>query len=102
MRVFTLTSSGALAKQMLISFYETLESQDDSNPPSTKHMREQSEDSEPPSSLLWKICNELIEEKSESESSPKLTQSVIDSYHKEPNQPRKLCPLSYWKDRQSV
>ena len=102
LRVFSSTSSGALAKQMLISSYETLESQDDSDPPSPKRMREQSEDSEPPSSLLWKFCNELIEEKSESESSPKSTQSVIDSYLKEPNQPRKSCPLSYWKDRQSM
>ncbi len=102
LRVFSSTSSGALAKQMLISSYETLESQDNSNPPSPKRMREQSEDSEPPSSLLWKFCNELIEEKSETESSPKSTQSVIDSYLKEPNQPRKSSPLAYWKDRQSV
>ena len=55
LRVFSSTSSGALAKPMLISSYETLESQDNSNPPSPKRMREQSEDSEPPSSLLWKF-----------------------------------------------
>ena len=78
---------------MLILSYETLVSQENSNP-SPKRLREESEESRP-SSLLWRFCNELIDEKSESESSPKSTQSVIDGYLKEPNQPRKSSPLSY-------
>ena len=82
-RVFSSTSSGAYVRQMLISSYETLDSQE-------FHRRtqillllnacERRVKKSRPSSLLWRFCNELIDEKSESESSPKLTQSVIDGY----------------------
>ena len=44
------------------------------------------------SSLLWKFCDELVDENSETESSPESTQSVVDAYLKEPNQPRKSDP----------
>jgi len=53
-RVFSSTSSGAYARQMLIASYETLDSQENSNPPSPKRLREESEESRP-SSLLWRF-----------------------------------------------
>ena len=37
---------------------------------------------------------------SETETSPVSTQSVVDKYLKEPTQPRKSNPLSYWKSKQ--
>ena len=41
-----------------------------------------------------------MDENSETETSPVSTQSVVDKYLKEPTQPRKSNPLSYWKSKQ--
>ena len=105
-RVFSSSSSAALAKQMLIAAHEELEMERISDM-SLKRVRleqpEQSQDdtnSAKKKSLLWKYCDELMDENSETESSPLSTQSVIDNYLKEPTLSRKSDPLAYWKSNQ--
>ena len=102
-RVFSSSSSAALAKQMLIAEHEQLEMEVTSDF-SPKRARLDQDDTSAPakkkSSLLWKYCDELMDENSETESSPESTQSVIEKYLKEPTMPRKSDPFSYWKSNQ--
>ena len=105
-KVFSCSSSAALAKQMLIAAHERLEDVDEESPTTTtKRARvERNNDStvaaKKKSSLLWKYCDELMDENTESETSPVSTQSVVEEYIKEPTQPRKSDPLFYWKSKQ--
>ena len=91
---------------MLIVVYERLEDQkEDSATNVTKCARlERGESSSTTakkrSSLLWKFCEELMDEDSESETLPVSTQSVVDKYLKQPTQPRKSNPLSYRENKQ--
>ena len=41
-----------------------------------------------------------MDENSEAERSPESTQSVVDTYLKQPTQPRKSDPLLFWKQNQ--
>ena len=99
-RVFSSSSSAALAKQMLIAEHEQLEMEVTSDF-SPKRARLDQDDTSAPakkkSSLLWKYCDELMDENSEIESLPESTQSVIEKYLKEPTMPRKSDPFFYWK-----
>lgn len=103
-RVFSSSSSAALAKQMLIAAHEELEMEgiDDisSNRAKLEQPSQNDTNAAKKKSLLWKYCDELMDENSETESSPLSTQSVIDNYLKEPTLSRKSDPLSYWKSNQ--
>lgn len=67
-RVFSTAASAAMAKQMLISEYESNTSEQDLDPPTSKCQRVQQ--NEKSKSLLWQFCDEIMEEKSDSEVSP--------------------------------
>jgi len=103
---FLSSASAALAKQMLIVAHETLEEEEDCIPKCPRLESDSTHSSagipgnKKKSSLLWKFCDELMDENSVIESSPESTQSVVDVYLKEPNQPRKSEPLLYWKRNQ--
>ena len=104
-RVFSSSSSAALAKQMLLAAHEQLEMEGINDTSSKRARLDDTQDdisvsSNKRSSLLWKYCDELMDENSKTESSPLSMQSVIDSYLKEPTLPRKSDPLSYWKSNQ--
>jgi len=65
-KVFSCSSSAALAKQMLIAVHERLEDLDEESPTTTtKHARVERDDStaaaKKKSSLLWKYCDELMD-----------------------------------------
>ena len=98
-KVFSFSSSAALAKQMLIAAHERLEDFDEerSNKTAKRVRVDPSDDSTATkkSSLLWQYCEELMDENSETETSPVPTQCVIEKYLKEATQPRKSDPLSY-------
>ena len=105
-RVFSSSSSAALAKQMLIAEHEQLEMEqlqmEGTSDISSKRARLDQDDTATScatkkSLLLWKYCDELMDENSETESSPVSTQSVIDNYLKEPT-----LPLLYWKSNQKI
>ena len=92
-RVFSSAASAAMAKQMLISENESNTSEQDLDPPTSKcQWVQQNEKSK---SLLWQFCDEIMEEKSDSEVSPESVEYVVDTYLKEPNQPQKSSPLQY-------
>ena len=98
-RVFSSAASAAMAKQMLISENESNTSEQDLDPPTSKCQRVQQ--NEKSKSLLWQFCDEIMEEKSDSEVSPESVEYVVDTYLKEPNQPQKSSPLQYWKSTNS-
>lgn len=104
-KVFSSSASAALAKQMLIAAHEALEEEEEDCIPKRPRLESDSSTGMPgnkkKSSLLWKFCDELMDENCETVSSPESTQSVVDAYLKEPNQPRKSDPLLYWKRNQS-
>ena len=99
-KVFSSSTSAALAKQMLIAAHEALEGEEERIPKRPRLESDSSAINKKKSSLLWKFCDELTDENSETESSPESTQSVVDAYLKEATQPRKSDPLSYWKRNQ--
>ena len=110
-RVFSSSSSAVLAKQMLIAEHEQLEMEqlemEGTSDISSKRARLDQDDTATTcttkkSSLLWKYCDELMDENSETESSPVSTQSVIDNYLKEPTLSRKSNPLLYWKSNLKI
>ena len=87
---------------MLISEYESFSSEQDLAPPASKHPRVQQDETQKSKSLLWQICDEMMEEESDSEASPESMECVVDTYLKELNQPRKSNPLQYWKECQQL
>jgi len=101
-RVFSSATSAAMAKQMLISEYESFTSEQDLEPPTSKHPRVQQDETQKSKSLLWQFCDEIMEEKSGTEASPDSLECVVDTYLKELNQPRKSNPLQYWKEHQQL
>ena len=92
-RVFSSATSAALAKQMLISEYEPFSSEQDLDLPASKHPSVQQDETQKSKSLLWQICDEMMEVKSDSKASPESVECVVDTYLKEFNQPRKSNPL---------
>ena len=83
---------------MLLAAYEQLEMKEISDTFSKRARLDDTQDdtsvsANKRSSPLWKYCDELMDENSETKSSPFSTQSVIDSYLKEPTLPRKSDPL---------
>ena len=105
LRVFSSSTTAALAKQMLISEYEQFQvsqasnaTNADTDPPAAK--RSPQSTSQESSSVLWTLCNDIIGEKSDYESSTDSVEYVVDSYIKEQNQSRASDPLSYWKERE--
>ena len=90
---------------MVIAAHEELEMKRISDM-SSKHVRlEQPEQSQDDTNsvkklLLWKYCDEFMDENSEKGSSLLSTQSVIDNYRKEPALSKISDPLAYWKSNQ--
>jgi len=82
---------------MLIAAHEALEETEEDTTP--KRPRNSSATNKK-SSLLWKFCDDIMDENSEAERSPESTQSVADTYLKQPTQPRKSDPLLFWKQNQ--
>ena len=100
-RGFSSATSAAMAKQMLISEYESFTSDQDLEPPASKHPRVQQDETQKSKSLLWQFCDEIMEKKSGSEASPDSLECVVDTYLKELNQPRKSNPSSTGKSTSS-
>ena len=100
-RVLSSSSSAALAKQMLTTAHEELEMERISDMSSKRVRLEQPEQSQDDTNsakkLLWKYCDQFMDENSEKGSSLLPTQSVIDNYLKEPALSRRSDPLAYWK-----
>jgi len=103
--VFSSAAAAALCKQMLIAEYEKLaggkphDSHEATEPPPKNWCTEASPASP---SLLWRYCNELIQEKSDSGNSSCSPESVVEAYLKEGSIPRRSDPLQYWKERSAT
>lgn len=76
-RVFS-AASAAMAKKILTSEYESITSEQDLDPPTSKCQRVQQNGNS--KSLLWQFCDEIVEEKSDSEVSPESLEYVVDTY----------------------
>jgi len=100
--VFSSAAAATLCKQILIAEYQKLaggkphDSHEATESPPESSCTEVSPAS---SSLLWRYCNELIQEKSDSGNSSCSPESVVEAYLKECNIPRKSEPLEYWKEQ---
>ena len=79
-KVFSSSSSAALAKQMLIAAHEALEETEEDTTPKRPRIESNSCATNKKSSLLWKFCDDLMDENSEAEKSPESTQSVIRKF----------------------
>ena len=90
---------------MLISEYEQFQLSQASNtainsPAAKRSLYSASQESQASCSVLWKLCNDIIEGKSDYESSTDSVEYVVDSYIKEQNQYWASNSLLYWKDHQ--
>jgi len=99
-RVFSSTSSGAYVRQMLILSYETLDSQENSNPPSPKRLREESEEAGLLPFSGGSVMSRLM--RNPSLRVPLNRHSLwLTTTLKSPISPGSPVPFSYWIDRLS-
>ena len=102
LKVFSTSSSKALAKQMLIAECEELGtiSNSESTEPSSKRPRVEGDNGEETeeSSLLWSYCDIIMDEVAQEEcDSVEDISAIVEAYLNEANEPRKSNPLLYWK-----
>ena len=96
LKVFSTSSSKALAKQMLIAECEELISTTDLTEPSSKRPRVDESNRE--ESLLWTYCDQLMDKPDDEESdSVEDAGTIVEKYLKEANEPCNSNPLLYWK-----
>jgi uncharacterized iron-regulated protein len=83
---------------MLISEYEALSSSvvvtDTSSTKAAKRSRVDDSDS-----VLWQYGDEIMEDTSNESSTSQSIDMVLDTYLKEPNEPRHSSSLTYWQKR---
>ena len=102
--VFTLASSSASVRQMLIEEYELveLEKVNDTNPPEPKRARRNTSNNEGTSqSMLWTLFDEIVEENKSGEEavSSRSVEAAVDDYLRDPVIPRECDPFLYWKEK---